>query len=171
MLGRCHAQAFVTNPPDIARWHKGFTSVLDVGEEGYRLMPIARHVAVDCGLTYPLFNEVDKPAYIDSLKTPHGLHTYDEVFDKALRHVVEGWHLIAEAVFGNSTVYQTGIWIPDGMPATPSFFGRRVRYETDAGSYVCSCRLHDAPAGREGFRGGDDDRSGSADQGFCGDRG
>ena len=70
----------------------------------------ARHVAVDCGLTYPLVKEVDRKAYIDSLKTPHGLYTYDEVFDKALHHVVEGCHLIAEAVFGNSTAYQTAFW-------------------------------------------------------------
>jgi len=110
MLSRCHVQQFLSSTPDIDRWHKGFTSVLDAGEEGYRLVPIARHVAVDCGLTYPLFKEVDRKAYIDSLQTPHGLHTYDEVFDKALRHVVEGWHLIAEAVFGNSTAYQTAFW-------------------------------------------------------------
>ena len=110
MFARCHAQAFAANPPDIARWHTAFTALLDTFEEGYRLLPIARHVAVDCGLTYPLFTEVNRPAYIDRLKTPHGLQTYDEVFDKALRHVVEGWHLLAEAVFGSSTAYQSAFW-------------------------------------------------------------
>jgi hypothetical protein len=110
MLKRCYPQEFSDNPPDIGRWHKGYITVLNVGGEGYHLMPIARHVAVDCGLTYPLSQEVNRAAYIDSLKTPHGLLPYDQVFEKALEHVIQGWHLIGEAVFGNSTVYQTGFW-------------------------------------------------------------
>lgn len=112
MLRRCYPQEFVGNPPAIGLWHHGYTTVLDVGGEGCHLMPIARHVAVNCGLTYPLLPEVDHAAYIDSLETPHNLMSYDQVFDKALEHVIQGWHLIAEAVFGNGTGYQTafGNW-------------------------------------------------------------
>lgn len=110
MLKRCYPQEFSDNPPDIGRWHKGYIEVLNLGGQGYRLIPIARHVAVDCGLTYPLSEEVDRDAYIDSLKTPHGQLPYDQIFEKALDHVIQGWHLIGEAVFGNSTVYQTAFW-------------------------------------------------------------
>ncbi len=110
MLERCYPQDFSDNAPDIAQWHKGYTDTLEVVSEGRRLIPIARHVAVDCGLTYPLVEEVDRAAYIDSLKTPHGQLPYDQVFDKALAHVIQGWHLIGEAVFNGSTVYQTAFW-------------------------------------------------------------
>ena len=109
-LKRCYPQEFSSNPPDIARWHKGFTSVLEIGSNGTRLFPIARHVAVNCGLTYPQPKEVDRRAFIERLKTPHGEMSYDQVFDKALEHVIQGWHLIGEAVFGNSTLYQTAFW-------------------------------------------------------------
>lgn len=112
MLKRGYPKEFSDRPPDIGRWHQGYTSVLDNGEEGYRLIPIARHVAVNCGLTYPLFQEVDRKAYIDDLETPHGRLPYDKIFEKALDHVIEGWHLIGAAVFGDSTVYQSafGNW-------------------------------------------------------------
>jgi hypothetical protein len=130
MLGRCYPDDCASNAPDISCWQKGYTTAIAVGEEGYRLMPIARHVAVDCGLTYPLLSEVDRKAYVDSLKTPHGQLPYDQVFEKALRHVIEGWHLIGEAVFGDSTVYQTafGEWNLD-TGRDPS--GRIVLWEED----------------------------------------
>lgn len=110
MLLRCHPEEFASNLPDIGCWHKGFDTALKVSGNGRQLIPIARHVAVECGLTYPLVTEVVRPGFIDSLKTPHGLLPYDRVFEKALRHVIEGWHLVAEAVFGDSTVYQTAFW-------------------------------------------------------------
>lgn len=110
MLKRCYPQDFANLPPDIGGWHRGYTSLLDKGEEGYRLIPIARHVAVGCGLTYPLYDDVDHEAYIENLETPHGRMSYDQVFEKALDHVVEGWHLIGEAVFADSTAYQTAFW-------------------------------------------------------------
>jgi hypothetical protein len=110
MLSRCYPQEFASNPPDINRWHKGFTSAVEFGSEGHHLIPMARHVAVNCGLTYPLAEEVDRKAFIDSLKTPHEPLSYDEIFEKALEHVIQGWHMIGEAIFGNSTAYQTAFW-------------------------------------------------------------
>lgn len=110
MLQRCYAQEFVANLPDIARWHSGYTTVLDIGGDGCHLMPFARHVAVDCGLTYPLAEEVDRVTFIHSLKTPHGQLPYDQIFEKALAHVIQGWHVISEAVFSNGTLYQTAFW-------------------------------------------------------------
>lgn len=112
MLKRCHKQKFSSNPPNIGRWHEGYTKLLKVGSNGCYLLPISRHVAVDCGLTYPLPEDVDREAYIDRLKTPTGHLPYDEIFDKAIAHVVEGWHLIGDAVYADSTLYRTafGNW-------------------------------------------------------------
>lgn len=110
MLERCHGSEFASNRPDIGRWHQGYIDVLNIGGQGCHLIPIARHVAVGCGLTYPLAQEVDHATYIDELKTPHGPLSYDKVFAKALEHVIQGWHLVGEAVFGTSNVYQTAFW-------------------------------------------------------------
>jgi len=112
MLSHCHPEAYANSPPEIERWYRGFERGLSLGSDGCHLMPIARHVAVGCGLTYPLVSEIDNRAYVCALETPHGLLTYDEVFAKALDHVIEGWHLIGEAVFAQSTVYNTafGDW-------------------------------------------------------------
>lgn len=111
MLKTCHGSQFAGNTPQIDLWHQKFKSMVDgIAEEGYQLIPLARHVAVDCGLTYPAAGGIDRPAYIDSLATPHGSLPYDQVFDKALRHVVEGWRLIGTGVYEDDTAYQTAFW-------------------------------------------------------------
>lgn len=111
MLRRCHAGPFAAHPPDIDGWHKAFQFMVDkIASNGNRLLPVARHVAVSCGLTYPADNEIDGPEYIDRLATPHGLLPYDRIFDKALGHVVEGWHLIASGVFKGDNGYKTAFW-------------------------------------------------------------
>ena len=113
MLTTCHPVVFVSNPPDIDGWHRGFDRMVNkIAEEGYRLMPLARHVAVNCGLTYPAADAINLAEYINGLATPHGQQSYDQVFDKALGHVIEGWHLIATGVFEGSTAYQSafGDW-------------------------------------------------------------
>ncbi len=131
VLQRCYPQDASANPPDIARWHNGFTTVVETIGEGCHLIPIARHVGVDCGLTYPLLKEVDRAAYIDNLKAPHGGMSYDQVFEKALAHVIEGWHLIGEAVFNDSTAYQAAFWdwnLDTGRDST----GKVVLWEENA---------------------------------------
>ena len=113
MLRNCYPAQYAAGVPDIDRWHRGFRAVVDdIAEEGNRLMPIARHVAAGCGLTYPAVSEIDRVAYIDDLAAPGGRLSYDEVFDKATSHVIEAWHLIANAVFGNDARYRTafGDW-------------------------------------------------------------
>jgi hypothetical protein len=113
MLQTCHPGEFGTNQPDIAAWHRGFALMVNkIAEEGNHLMPIARHVAVDCGLTYPAADQIERGEYIDALTTPHGVLPYDQVFEKALTHVIEGWHLIGEAVYEGNGQYQTafGDW-------------------------------------------------------------
>jgi hypothetical protein len=120
MLQSCYSSKFLANPPEIERWHAAYTKVLEVGGDGYHLLPLSRHVAVDCGLTYPLLKDVNRKAYIDCLKTPSGSMSYDQIFDKALAHVVRGWQLIGDAVFGDSPLYLTAFWnwdLDTGMDA------------------------------------------------------
>lgn len=111
MLHSCHPGSYAANPPDIDGWHRAFQRMVDdIAEEGNKLLPLARHVAVNCGLSYPNPDEIDRPEYIDNLLTPQGRLPYDKIFDKALDHVVEGWHLIASGVFEGGAAYQTAFW-------------------------------------------------------------
>lgn len=113
MLRACYPAAHAAAAPQIDRWHRGFRSIVDdIAEEGNRLLPIARHVAVGCGLTYPAASAIDRRACIDELAVPGGRLSYEQVFDKALTHTIEAWHLIADAVFGDDARYQTafGDW-------------------------------------------------------------
>jgi hypothetical protein len=111
MLQTCYPDEAKTNPPDIDGWHRGFGKVVEmISAMGNRLCPIARHVAVNCGLSYPAAALVDHVQYLDQLDTPHGPLAYDAIFEKALRHVSEGWHLVADAVFAGGSAYQTAFW-------------------------------------------------------------
>ncbi len=113
MLRACYPAAYAAAAPQIDRWHRGFRAIVDdIAEEGNRLMPIARHVAVNCGLTYPAADDIDRRAYIDDLAVPGGRLAYDRVFDKAVTHVIEAWQLIATAVVGGDVRHQTafGDW-------------------------------------------------------------
>lgn len=112
MLRETYPQEFNSNPPDIDKWHRRFKLMVDeIGEEGNHLMPIARHVAVDCGLTYPACEAVD-PQYIKSLKVPKGRMGYDAIFDKAIDSTGSVWSLIAKGVFGGDDTYlaRIGDW-------------------------------------------------------------
>ncbi len=113
MLRVCYPAEYAARAPDIDRWHRGFRAAVDdIAEEGNRLMPVARHLAVGCGLTYPAAADIDRAAYIDDIAVPGGRLSYDQAFDKAAGHVIEAWHLIANAVFGDDTRYRTafGDW-------------------------------------------------------------
>lgn len=112
MLNKVHAEAFITNPPKIESWHKAFDLMVNkIAEEGHQLLPLARHVAVDCGLTYPKFKEIDYQ-YIRDLKTPSGPMHYDEIFDFAVDNVVNIWTIIARAIVLNDNEYKhkVGNW-------------------------------------------------------------
>jgi hypothetical protein len=112
MLGECHPAACLSNPPDMDRWHKAFRLVVDkVAEEGGKLSPYARHLAVDCGMTYPETNKIDH-SYITALATPGGRMNYDAIFDRAVINVKAIWSLIWSGVFAGNTDYRTrlGKW-------------------------------------------------------------
>lgn len=112
MLSATYPAGFRDNIPDIHKWHSFFRRMVDkIAEEGNHLTPIARHVAVNCGLTYPAIKHLD-PQYIYGLQVPNGRMDYDQIFEKAKKNVTRIWSEIAKAVFHNDESYMTsfGNW-------------------------------------------------------------
>ncbi|MBI5891841.1 MAG: zinc dependent phospholipase C family protein [Nitrosomonadales bacterium] len=108
MLAECHPVAIASNPPEMNKWHQAFKLVVDkVAEEGGKLSPCARHLAVDCGLTYPETGSIDT-GFIKGLSVPGGKMDYDELFDQAIGNVKAMWSLIWTGVFAGNTDYQAG---------------------------------------------------------------
>ena len=109
MLNTVYPKEAKANPPDPNKWHKAFDLMVNkIGEEGYKLVPLARHVAVDCGLTYPNPNEIDNQ-FIIALKTPDGPMHYDTIFDKAVSNVGKAWAEIARAIVADDDIYKVAI--------------------------------------------------------------
>jgi hypothetical protein len=100
-LKKVHPGEAKSNPPDVNKWHKAFDFMVNrIAEEGNRLMPIARHVAADAGLTYPNVSEIDHAEYITALKVPDGgTQHYDQIFDRALQSVGKVWTAMERTVF------------------------------------------------------------------------
>jgi len=95
MLSTNYPDDFSSNEPDPDSWHAGFKKIVDTVEEGYKLFPIARHVAADKGLTYPASNNIDQ-SFIEDLKTPLGAAHYDQIFDKAVSNITQMWKQISD---------------------------------------------------------------------------
>ena len=108
VLETCYPDAYQTNPPLIDNWHGSFKFVVDKAEEGNRLPPFARHVAVNIGLTYPAVADLDNQ-YLKTLATPSGPMDYDQIFDRAMANVLTVWSSIANAIFKNDDTYLTAI--------------------------------------------------------------
>lgn len=109
MLRTSYAAAFTSAAPDLGKWHRGFRTMVDtIAEEGYHLVPLARHVAVDCGLTYPNPDELDSQ-YIEGLQTPEGKKHYDEIFERAVTNIGGLWRDIARGVYAADDGYATAI--------------------------------------------------------------
>lgn len=107
MFKDVHLDQLTTNPPDYDRWHSRFKLVVDnVAEEGNKLMPLARHIAVGLGLVYPNSDEIDTQ-YITDLNTPNGAMNYDDIFDKAVDNVGVIWAVVGQGVFGSNTDYMS----------------------------------------------------------------
>ena len=125
MLRTVHAAEFAANPPKIDKWHGAFDLMVNrIGEEGNKLLPLARHVAVNLGLTYPLFAEVDQ-AYVSNLRVPgNRTMSYDELFEHAMESVSGVWVAIEKAVFGGdpSGLAAIGNWnLDSGQDAAGKF--------------------------------------------------
>ena len=113
MLRDVYSQEYAANPPNINKWHRGFKVVVDdFAEESGKLFPLARHVAVGQGLTYPARNEVDMKEYINDLRVPNGHLHYDQIFDRAIENVGMVWTLVASgALTGDEAfVSKIGNW-------------------------------------------------------------
>jgi hypothetical protein len=108
MLSMSYPDEFKTNKPDIHAWHAGFKRSVDLAEEGYRMPLFARHLAVDCGITYPAVDDIDY-SYIKDLETPDGAMDYDQLFDKAIANVVAMWSVIGKALYEDDQAYRTKI--------------------------------------------------------------
>lgn len=108
-LETVHPEEFNTNPPDINHWHGRFKFMVDdVGEEGNQLFPLARHVAVGQGLTYPSYEDVDRQ-YTHALDTPDGSMDYEDIFDKAVDNVANIWTWVALGVLKENDEYVSNI--------------------------------------------------------------
>lgn len=109
ILQEVHPSEYAVNPPDIDRWHDGFNTVVEtVSDIGSHLLPVARHVAADCGLTYPSFKDLDRQ-FIDDLATPVGHDGYDNIFNMATTNVGAIWVALANGVMSEDTAYLTKI--------------------------------------------------------------
>lgn len=105
MLRNSHNDEYTNNPPDIDKWHEKFGHFVDTyAEEGNKLFPLSRHVAVKKGLTYPNQNEIDMQ-YIQNLDSPNGKKSYDEIFDHAIIKVRQYWNTVAQGVFAGNKEY------------------------------------------------------------------
>jgi len=97
MLKKTHASEFKKNSPKFDKWHSGFIQGVDqVAEEGGKLIPLARHVALDLGVIYP---ETANATYTKNLKTPTGPMDYDAIFARAIENVSLTWNTIARSIF------------------------------------------------------------------------
>lgn len=105
MLQDVHPGEFAANPPDIDKWHRRFNFVIGkIAEEGGRLIPFARHLAVDSGLMYPANEDID-PQFIKDLATPAGKLDYDAIFDAATRNVGNIWQVAASGAIQGQKTY------------------------------------------------------------------
>lgn len=85
----------------INTWHKGFIKTVSLIEETDKLLPLSRHLLSDAlNVVYPLIEDLDKQ-FINKLLTPSKIRMdYDILFDMAIQKIGEGWHLLADAVYG-----------------------------------------------------------------------
>ena len=110
MLRDVHSQEYAANPPNINKWHRGFKVVVDdFAEESGKLFPLARHIAVGQGLTYPARSEVDMKKYINDLRVPNGRLHYDQIFDRAIENVGTVWTLVALGVLTGDEAFASKI--------------------------------------------------------------
>lgn len=116
MLRDVHTAEFGANVPDPALWHRRFLVIVDkIAEEGNRLLPLARHVAADLGLTYPAAKDIQEE-YIDGLAVPQQDRlSYDEVFERAVTNSGGLWQAIARNVYNTAPdeLAQIGNWSLD----------------------------------------------------------
>jgi hypothetical protein len=100
MLKEVAPDEYASNPPDFNAWQRAYKFGIDtIAEEGDRLIPLARHVAMGLKLVYPREDEVESQ-YIEALATPEGRMGYEQLFERAIRNVELQSNGIALAILG-----------------------------------------------------------------------
>ena len=107
ILARTNQSLYSKVRPDINFWHSAFTEVIDAVDDFSRLPKLFRHLGMEKGVVYPLYEEID-PAYVKNIKTPTGpAMDYEDVFAKAVTNVREAWHKIVLGVYRGDGGYLT----------------------------------------------------------------
>lgn len=111
MLKAIRPEEFNKDVPKIDVWHESFSKHVSIFEEGNKLHPLARHVAVNAGMTYPDEDKIDM-GYIENLQVPNGTMDYDEIADIAIDKIAQAWKRIGDAVYkgDNSQLTHFGGW-------------------------------------------------------------
>jgi hypothetical protein len=98
---------------NVNAWHNAVQLVLDNIAEELSVIP-SRHIRgllTGGGIAYPRYNEINRAKFIDKLKTPKGIKTYDQVFDLAMKRVIEVWKLVYDGIFSDNDAFQDKIRI------------------------------------------------------------
>lgn len=111
MLRAIRPNEFNEDAPNIDAWHEAFNKNVGLFEEGHKLHPLARHVAVNAGMTYPDEDNIDIQ-YIENLTVPNGTMNYDDIADIAIDKIAQSWKRIGDAVYtnDNSLLAHFGGW-------------------------------------------------------------
>lgn len=113
LLSKTFPQIHAKFPVSINSWHNAVQLALDDVAEELSVIP-SRHIRAlltGGGVAYPRFNEIDRAKFIDKLKTPKGVRTYDQVFNLAVKKVIEVWKLVSDGVSGADNLFQDKIKI------------------------------------------------------------
>lgn len=101
------AALYKKHSPHINAWHNCFEEIVSHIAEN-RLVALARHVAPKLldGNVYPLYNDIDQQ-FIEGLRVPGGdSMEYDEVFNKGVENVKQGWAAVASDVLRGTNLAQ-----------------------------------------------------------------
>ncbi|MCL2626912.1 MAG: zinc dependent phospholipase C family protein [Cystobacterineae bacterium] len=97
MLKTTDAQLYKDKPPSFHAWHEQYRHLLAIAAPGPKKpWAFVRHQGFD-GLMYP---ETPEDSYIKGLRTPQGIMSYTDIFDRAKGQVRKYWGMVASACLG-----------------------------------------------------------------------
>jgi hypothetical protein len=115
ILSDVHPDLSVSNPPDIASWHREFAATISRYKSGDPdLFPLAAVIASKLELAYPSFDAVDRQFVFEqaiSSDRTLSLH-YDDIFDHAAGSVLTLWRQVELALCASerSDMPKLGDW-------------------------------------------------------------
>ena len=111
ILSKTFPKIYAEHNLDIHGWHRSVQLWLDNIAEELSFIP-SRHIRdflAKKGVAYPRFKEISRKKYINKLRTPRGIKSYDQIFDHAKRNVAQIWKLIANGIFLGDDTYKEKI--------------------------------------------------------------